>query len=48
MAFPWLRLLDAALGMTDIARRVKPRRPNWPRELADRSKRGSLASWWPR
>jgi hypothetical protein len=23
MAFPWLRLLDAALGMTDIARRVK-------------------------
>ena len=23
MAFPWLRLLDAALGMTDIARRVR-------------------------
>lgn len=23
MAFPWMRLLDAALGMTDIARRVK-------------------------
>jgi hypothetical protein len=23
MAFPWLRLIDAALGMTDIARRVK-------------------------
>jgi hypothetical protein len=23
MAFPWLRLIDAALGMTDIARRVR-------------------------
>jgi hypothetical protein len=23
MAFPWLRLLDAALGMTDVARRVR-------------------------
>ena len=22
MAFPWLRLFDAALGMSDIARRV--------------------------
>jgi hypothetical protein len=23
MAFPWLRLIDAALGMTDVARRVR-------------------------
>ena len=32
MAFPWLRLLDAALGMTDIARRVT--RKEEPTQLA--------------
>ena len=33
MAFPWLRLIDAALGMTDIARRVRAGREAPPTEM---------------
>ena len=33
MAFPWLRLIDAALGMTDVARRVRAGREAPPTEM---------------
>jgi hypothetical protein len=33
MAFPWLRLIDAALGMTDVARRVRAGREAPPTQM---------------
>ena len=33
MAFPWLRLIDAALGMTDVARRLRAGREAPPTEM---------------